>query len=384
MHKLICDIIEKFGGRMAGSREEDQAQDYIIERMGAFCDKTLKHRFLSPLTAMHGSLKIFSAVFFACLILCRISLPLAFLLAAANTAFVIRHFLTYRYKLDFLFPKKASSNAIGIIEPSGEHKSTLLFAGHMDSTTEYKWWYRLGFPGMVLTSVSVFMIILLPLFFLADLLFESANPVFSHYWWILVLMSPALVTLVDMRGDYVIDGAQDNLSGVVAAFGAGEALSADRLTHTRIMVVSFGSEEAGLRGSSAFAADFHEEMMRQNAVLVNLDGIMYPDHLKIIRGELNPWVWYSRSLIKKMEKAFLDCGAKPLKGVLPIGATDGAAFAMKGLSAITLIAQNVSHPDPTYHTRLDVADCVDPKALEKARDILVAFARNWDREISGR
>lgn len=381
MHKLICGIIEKFGGRMAGSRQEDQAQDHLIGLMDSFCDKTLKHRFLSPLTAMHGSLKLFSAVYFASLALYWISLPLAFLAAAANTVFVFRHFLTYRYKLDFLFPKTPSSNAIGIIEPSGEHRSTLLFAGHMDSTTEYKWWHRLGFFGMVLTTVSVFMIVLLPLFFLADILFESASPVLSGYWWILVLMSPALVTLFDMRGGLVIDGAQDNLSGVAAAFGAGEALAADRLSHTRIMVVSFGSEEAGLRGSAAFAKDFHDELKRQKAVLVNLDGIMYPDQLKIIRGELNPWIWYPKHLIKKMEQAFRDCGQRQLKGILPIGATDGAAFAMKGLDAVTLIAQNVSHPDPTYHTRLDVAECVDPRALEQARDVLVAFARNWDREL---
>jgi len=122
---------------------------------------------------------------------------------------------------------------------------------------------------------------------------------------------------------------------------------------------------------------------RQKAVLVNLDGIMHLNQLQIIKGELNPWVWYPKHLVEKMAAAFRENGQKPITGVLPIGATDGAAFALKGLDAITLVAQGMSKPDPTYHTRLDVAECVDPKALEKARDILVSFARKWDGELSG-
>lgn len=378
MHGLLSEIIEKFGGRMAGSKAEDMAQDFLKARLDGFCDKTIKHRFLSPLTAMHGSLKIFSAVYAASLILYWISLPAAFLLALANSVLAVWHFVSYRYRLDFLFPKKASSNVAGIIEPAGEAASTLIFAGHMDSTTEYKWWYKFGFPGMIATAAAVFMIVLLPLFFAADLLFDSANPLLSGYWWILALLSPAMITLFDMRGDLVIDGAQDNLSGVVAAFGAGEVLARERLDRTRIIVLSFGSEEAGLRGSAAFAKDFFEELKSWKAVLINLDGIMYSGQLKVITRELDPWVRYPEGLVKKMQAAMKSAGLSPKTGVLPIGATDGASFAMKGLDAVTLIAQNVSRPDPTYHTRLDVASCVDPKALEQARDTLVGFARAWD------
>lgn len=44
------------------------------------------------------------------------------------------------------FPGKlqTSSNVEATIEPTGEVKSTLIFSGHMDSTLEYRWWYKYG------------------------------------------------------------------------------------------------------------------------------------------------------------------------------------------------------------------------------------------------
>ena len=67
MVDYIKDIITRFVGRAAGSKEEKAAQEYTASILEAYCDKVSVEPFKSPLSAHFESLKIFSILFWASL-----------------------------------------------------------------------------------------------------------------------------------------------------------------------------------------------------------------------------------------------------------------------------------------------------------------------------
>ncbi len=401
MKRFIVEVIGKVGGRLAGSREEEAGQEMAREAMEKFCHCAEIQTYDAPMESMHGSLKIFSAGYLLALALSWISPAAAFLVALANAFLFLGHFLTLRLWLDFLFRKSPSWNAEGVIEPREDVRATVIFAGHMDSTKEYRFWHRLGMGGIFLTWTACAIILLLPAFLCLDLLFtrliQGPLPAWmAHYRLSFLLLSPSLAALAWMRSDRVVPGAQDNLSGVAVALGAARALAcagedwnektvpAPVLSHVRVRVVSFGGEEAGLRGSMAYTRRFRDRLLAEKAVLVNLDGIMRQRDLAIVTGEVSIGVRYPRDVVEDLGRAFVGRALLPNHTVIPQGFTDGAAFAREGIPAVAILGLPTGHLDPTYHSRRDTPDHVEDKALEVTRDVLVQFAKNLDARVSGK
>lgn len=388
MKALMEDIIARFGGRLAGSMEEHRAQEYLAQKMEGFCSRVVIHPFAAPMESMHGSLKLFAVIFLLNLALYWVSLPLAFALAVANAVLLTGHFLTFRYWLDSLFKKTASTNVLGIVEPKNTPRCVLIVSGHTDSTTEYWWWYRYKEVGLGLTLACAGMILLLPALMLLHMLAGGADATWFYkaYGWVFALLSPISAVAFFMRSKRVVPGAQDNLSGVTVAYETGRALAAKArqdkapgLDSTLVVVAAFGAEEAGLRGSAAFVEEFGPALKTLPCVCLNFDGIKHQKDLRIIDTELFPLVRYPRDIVNRLKKTFAQCGQKPLCGSLPFGATDAAAFAMKGMKAVSVIGISNTKLDPSYHTRLDTPDRVEEDALKKAVEIAVRFAEDWDK-----
>ena len=55
--------------------------------------------------------------------------------------------------------------------------------------------------------------------------------------------------------------------------------------HTRIKLISFGSEEAGLRGSKRYIAKHLGELKENKAKLLNIDSISMKDKIVVVRRE---------------------------------------------------------------------------------------------------
>ncbi|MFM9500661.1 hypothetical protein ACKI1Q_44755, partial [Streptomyces galilaeus] len=64
-------------------------------------------------------------------------------------------------------------NVIATLEPQGEVRSTLIFSGHMDSTEECIWWYRLGKPAGPLTMMAGLLIAFFPLYLLSHVMVSA-------------------------------------------------------------------------------------------------------------------------------------------------------------------------------------------------------------------
>ena len=376
MLAYIEDIITRFGGRYFGSGQEKAAQLYTAEILRKYCDKVDVEEFQSALEAHFQSLKVFCVVYLRVIVLLRVDVRIAGVLGILNSILYLGHFVTYRHWLDFLWPKKPSWNVIGDIEPTDTVKSTLIIAGHIDSVKEFKWWYRFKHNGAVLTVIAGFLIPLLGIYALLSIFITAAW--FTYLWWLFALMTPVLIVFYNMHGEEVVDGASDNLTGVAMAVEMAKVFSDDKLKHTRLRLISFGAEEAGLRGAWAYARQHKAQLIKEKAFLFNLDTIKDLEHLTIGTGEANTLVSYKKEYVELVEDAFKVTGTGYKKLPLMVGASDASAFCIEGLPAICVIGMESEKLDPSYHTRLDVIEYVRPEALEAMKKVTIQFAKTWD------
>lgn len=379
---FIETVIARFGGRLAGSPQEAQAQQFVKEHFDSMGVPAEIQPFKAALTAKFLALKLFTVVYFISLALYWYSVPAAAILALINSVLFFGHFLTYRNWLDFLFPQMESSNVNATLEPQGEVKQTIVVAGHIDSVREFQWWYHLKNFGGLLTIVAGAVLVLQGLVLLLVWLIGGSWGDIA--WIVLAVLSPATFSMYAMHGKQVVDGAMDNLTGVALAvemakvFGDKTQPGKSRLQHTRLRLVSFGSEECGLRGSTAFAKHNREQLLKEKALLVNIDTIKDKQHLSIINSEVNTRVRYGKGIVAALNQAFNDSGV-PVKNItLSVGATDGSAFAMQKIPAVSIIGMDSSQFDPCYHTRLDKLENLDPEALQSLKGVVVNFIEGWD------
>ena len=376
MLTYIEDIITRFGGRYFGSEQEREAQLYTADILRKYCDKVEVEEFMSPLEAHFGSLKGFCIAYVIVLVLLMLNVWAAAVVGLLNTVFFVGHFLTYRHWLDFLWEKKPSWNVIGDIEPTGEATSTVIVAGHIDSVKEFKWWFKLKQNGAVLTVLSGFLIVLLGIYAALSTVIHAQW--WGYIWWVFAVATPILIAFFDMHGDNVVHGASDNLTGVAVAVEMAKVFSVEKLKHTRLRVISFGAEEACLRGAWAYARDHKEQLLREKAFLFNMDTIKDTQHLTIGTLEANTLVFYKKENVDLVEDAFRAADVPVKRLPLMLGASDASAFHIQGLPAICVIGMDSEKLDPVYHTRLDVIEHINPQALESMKKVLVQFLRTWD------
>ncbi len=389
MIAFIEEVIAQCGGRVPGSPEEWRAQNIYKEKVSAFSHLVIEQEFTARMNAKFASMKWFCLVLYLCLALYWWQPLVAFVLALANAILYLGHVVTYRDWLDFLFPAGKSKNVTAVLEPQGEVRSTLIVAGHMDSVYEFQWWYKLKDLGGLLTFVGSFLFLVYAVFLGVVLAIDTtlySGPAF-YVWLALVALSPATLVLFFIHGNIKVDGAIDNLSGVATALETGRRFAqpgtkgTSTLQHTRLKLVSFGAEEPGLMGSKAYVRDNYEELVHEKAVLINVDSIKASNLLAIARSELNVLVKYPKDLVTTMQQSFVACGLNPKAFDVPIGASDAARFAMKGLPALTLVGIETDRLDFTYHTRHDKLDNVDPEGLEKTQEVLKHFITEWDKRL---
>ncbi len=378
MLTYINDVLTQFGGRYFGSEQEKKAQLYTAEVLKKYCDKVVVEEFKTALEAHFQSLKVFCLVYVVVLVLLKVNITAAAVLGIVNSILFLGHFVTYRHWLDFLWPQKESWNVIGDIEPTGAVKDTLIIAGHIDSVKEFKWWYKLKQTGAVLSIISGFIIPLLGIYAVTGLFVHAGW--FGYGWWFFALLTPMLIVFYDMHGAEVVHGASDNLTGVAMAVEMAKVFSENRLKNTRLRLISFGSEEAGLRGAWAYAKAHKAQLLQEKAFLFNIDTIKDVEHLTIGTSEINTLVFYKKQYIDMVEAAFNAAQVPVKKLPLSVGASDGSAFHIEGIPAICVIGMDSEKLDPAYHTRLDVIEGINPEALEAMKKVLIQFAHTWDNK----
>ena len=179
-------------------------------------------------------------------------------------------------------------------------------------------------------------------------------------------------------------GANDNLSGIAILQGIAESLgNREQIVadYTKVLLVAFGSEEAGLRGSKQWMKRHKDELAGKPFYFLNFDGIAKSDDMHVINRERTLGVSYNPEVVRMVVKSAEQVGIKLKCRELPFGATDGSAVVQGGFSnGASMEAMDIDKPEVKqwYHTINDTADEVEPEALERARKLSMEFIQLVD------
>ncbi len=211
--------------------------------------------------------------------------------------------------------------------------------------------------------------------------FVSVAVFFIVFMVICIIFIPiACMCMFFVNMNKPVMGAFDNLSAVAILLEIGKHFgTSEKLENTRVMLVSFAGEEAGLRGSSAFIKEHIEELKKEDFFVVNLDGIGEKDKVIFTRTEPLIGVAHDKWMNDQLMDIAKKLGIKARLGPLPFGGTDAARFSQAKIKTTNINAFDLgAHLPHYYHNRNDTLDVVDKEALAQVYDIVVEFIKRVD------
>lgn len=139
-------------------------------------------------------------------------------------------------------------------------------------------------------------------------------------------------------------GADDNASGVGVMLEVAQRLAHFKIDYD-IMFVAFGSEEAGLKGSSAFVSQMSPADVSRTIAMINFDSLIFGDKLYIHAG-FNEKTWARDAMLRLIRLHKLPIGMQPglnpayPAGLTPDGFSDYTAFNDAGIPIVAFESTN--------------------------------------------
>ena len=412
MYEIIQSIIDECGPRMPCSPQEAQGAEIIKEELKKVCDDVVLESFSCNPRAFLGYIKVdVFLVFLSFLLFFSIPLNLfnywgyimsflSFGLTLIAILILWNEFFNYREFIDPLFKTRNSQNVIGKIYPKGEVKKILIFSGHHDSALQFNLLthLKIGYPIVIFlglgimilwlfTSIIVVLLILINLFF---------YELFFLFVLILFLIgTPAFIGLFLFVpfGEKAnkVPGAVDNLSAVAIVLALGKILKKNKEivpNNTEIRLISFGCEEAGLRGAFRYVEKHFDELKRFEAECINMDAIHSKDNITIIDFEPSTRTKHSEIVVEKIInaakssqikiKASAIGGSSTFEKIIGqiTGGTDATAFSKAGIKAANISAMDLKQMLGFYHQPTDTLDKIEKESLERVLQICIAYIIN--------
>ncbi len=407
MYDTIQRIIDKAGPRIPGSPEEAKGAEVIKEELEKTCDQVDIERFSVHPRAFLGWIRV--DVVLIILSICAYYLiqvastgSTQIFMAAVSVALMVavlvitwKQFFNYDEFIDPLFKKKTSQNVVGKIKSKEKLEKIIIFSGHHDSALRFnlleyvRWGYPIiNFWGMIIIALwSLFSAFnfLFVCFGKTDVFLGTVTtvafasiPVFIGLWFF---------TSSDEKANKV-PGAVDNLSAVAVILGLGRYLKQHPEIippNTEIRLISFGSEEAGLRGAYRYAEAHLDELKKYDAEVVNMDGIQSLKNILVVEFEPTTRTQHSEEVVQKILTAAhnVQIPVKPLgsKFIEKIigqisGGSDAAAFSKAKIKAATISAMDFLKFLKYYHQSTDTLDKIDRGALENCLKITASYLMN--------
>jgi acetylornithine deacetylase/succinyl-diaminopimelate desuccinylase-like protein len=413
LYTIIDKIIDECGPRMPCSEEEAHAADIIKSELDKVCDETKIEPFSCHPRAFLGFIKInVFLVFISFLIFFFqpleygyfVSLLFSLIIFILNAvAFVIiwNEFFNYREFIDPLFKKRHSQNVVGTIRGEGEMKKILIFSGHHDSALQFNLlrYLKVGYGIIIFLGlgIMVFWLVCSLFYFLSILLnFDTFQILFNIAFWTFIIGIVPLIALFNFVSPGIrankVPGAVDNLSAVSIVIGIARYLQKHKKlipNNTEIRLISFGCEEAGLRGAYRYVEEHEEELKELDAENINMDGIMNENVIKFVEYEPTTRTEHSAEVVRKLVAAaenaqvkaepFGSGGMEKLIGQIS-GGTDATAFSKAGIKASTISAMQLKKFFKFYHQPTDTLDMIQKGSLEKVLKICLGYLKVQKKE----
>src|SRR5262245_11112092 len=197
-----------------------------------------------------------------------------------------------------------------------------------------------------------------------------------------IVLIVAAFLLIDIALSEIVPGAYDNASGVAAVLSAAEELTANPLENLDVWIVLTGSEESFCEGSRAFVRSHRRALDRATSYFLNVGSLPYGQVAYEVSQGAVISVPQGRLLVD-LAQALGSAGAAD-RGALGIRhplLDDALPPRIRRLRSITIRTTDADgNLAPWYHTRDDVPERVDPAALRRATEFVVALSRLIDRE----
>jgi peptidase M28-like protein len=293
--------------------------------------------------------------------------------------------------VDPFFRQSRSSNVIGALRTSATNdvKRLLIVSGHHDSALENTWFRFLGYGAFPLIATSFIAFITMLMMgivqFTGVVTRNNSLMDFGTLGWLMFVypIVPGVICGLffthGSKNGGIVPGAVDNLSASALAVALCRFLvdhSENIPADTEIRFISFGSEEAGLRGSRRYVARHLAELLELDARVLNVEMVAYPE-ITILTSEKSGTVQNSPAMVRSVVAAAERAGVPyRLKGATIGEANDAGSFSKAGLAATTIIPFRMPQQLVAfYHQKWD---CPEVLSIEPLLNVL-KLALEWVR-----
>lgn len=403
--EIVKTICSKVGPGLPGSLQERQradlirkeleshlgAENVVVEEFTVAPNACLSSYPIGGLFMIVAALVYVSAGRLAGTLLWVAAISTLALSIVPSLLFVAEFYFSFEV-IDSLFGKKQSVNVIGRLRKprTTAVKRLLIVSGHHDSAWENNWLRLPGYGFFLATATWVAGLVTMPamaIIQLTDVITGTAGlgQVGTLSWVVLAypILSSAMLMIFFTTGRKNggnVPGAADNLSacGVVVAtcrflVENPEYVPAD----TEIRFVTFGSEEAGLRGSRRYVEHHTEELERLDARVLNLEIVADPE-IGILTSEINGSVKNSPDMVKSVVAAAGRAGVPyKTKPALLGEASDAGPFSRAGFKPTTLLCFKMPEQMLSfYHQKRDRPEVLTLEPLSNALKVGLEWIRS--------
>ncbi|HIT53793.1 MAG TPA: M28 family peptidase [Candidatus Fimivicinus intestinavium] len=420
-YEIVRHASEEIGSRLPGSDGEKKYAAYMGEKLREIGIKPVREEFeVSPRSSIGGLSYIgwIGLIASALIYLALAIYPIWFGMALGLLAcwvWVIFGVFFYKTWFDMFFKQEISQNVYGeLTPPDGKYDYTIILSGHTD--TSWNWrhsahaaWHKdkpiygiistygkVGFAAVcfvIVTAVSVFMAVAYSARYFGAMwaleFFASRGyAIFNFILYFLPIVTGIGSCFLIMWGDpnprNASRGAMDNATGCALSYEVIKYFkeNPDKMPkNCRIIDLNCGSEEAGLRGSMAFARQHKGEPLLENCWNLNVDSVADKDYFEVVIQDDWQFCRFDTDLERMFKETFQELGIESkTNGCIhnPVGGCDSTPMTRAGVKSVTFAAQN---PMLTYyyHTWHDKADRFEMETVGDGFDVLLRVIEKIDQ-----
>jgi hypothetical protein len=295
--------------------------------------------------------------------------------------FILEFVIGYEL-VDPIFKKKQSENVIGSLRKPGDQpaKKLLILSGHHDNAFEFTWLRFTGYGFFFLNVtwlIALISVLVISTFRFVSVLAGNSDLVWigTPGWvlWVYPILPAIIYALFFTRGRKnggSVPGAADNLSGCALVAAMCRFLKNNPSyipENTEIRFITFGSEEAGVRGSRRYVRRHLDELKRLDVRLLNYETIAHSE-VTILTSETNGSVKNSPEMVGSVVTAAQRAGVPYKVKPATLGTSnDAGPFSRSGLKATSLVGFTMQQMVGFYH---QVHDTPDVLSLEPLLNVL--------------